>query len=168
MRQILFAIVLCTIPMSLAHAAPPDGGVADASAVVAPVKVTPSVSVSVPADPATIDPGATSTAIVNAVNSRDWQVAIAGLLSLAWLLFLRFGTDTSSFFHTMKGKALVTCVSSVVGAVIPPLQTHQFTVAMLVSAVTAAGFSFMMVVAPHPASDSPAAPPAQPTQGGAA
>jgi len=145
MKKLLFAIGLLLFPLNYA--------IADEGNPLPSETVDASASVEVPVIPVdlpNIDPGQTAKTVVDAVNQRDWQVMTAGLLSLIWLFLLRFLVPINSFFHTLKGKALITSLSSLLGAMVPLLQTHNFSLAMLVSALTSAGFTFLALVTPQP------------------
>jgi len=72
--------------------------------------------------------------LVDASRTHDWQIALAaGLGLLAWAI--RRFVQPSAFVHTAAGGFVIAGASAAIGAIVPVLQVHAFTIAALVGAV---------------------------------
>jgi hypothetical protein len=124
---------------SIAHAQSVDGSVATVAVAAAPVPPTGDVDVAIPI-------GAVAT-IIDAVGTHNWPILIAALLGLiAWAL--RRYTLPEHFFHTPLGMLLIALVLSVIGAVIPVLQSGRITAASLISAIATAAVATLAMSNP--------------------
>jgi len=72
--------------------------------------------------------------LVDASRTHDWQIALAaGLGLLAWAI--RRFVQPSAFVHTAAGGFVIAGASAAIGAIVPVLQVHAFTIAALIGAV---------------------------------
>jgi len=92
--------------------------------------------------------------LVDASRTHDWQIALAaGLGLLAWAI--RRFVQPSAFVHTAAGGFVIAGASAAIGALVPVLQAHAFTIAALVGAV-ASGITAAVALA-NPSTASAAA-----------
>jgi hypothetical protein len=111
---------------------------------------------------------ASAPAIGNAINAavdpghtHDWQLALAAVLGIvAWAL--RRFVEPTHIFHTQAGAIGITAACTAIGALVPVLQAHAFTIAALMSAIASGVTAAVALSNPSVRADD-ATPPTAPT-----
>jgi hypothetical protein len=104
------------------------------------------------------DVGDAVATAIEAGRRHDWQVALAAALGLvAWAL--RRFAEPSHVFRTRAGAVGITIACTTIGALVPVLQAHAFTLAALVGAITS-GLTAALALSNPNGSGPGAGPPA--------
>ncbi len=104
------------------------------------------------------DVGVQIGTLVDASRIHDWQVALAaGLGLLAWAI--RRFVQPARFVHTALGGIVIAGASAAIGAFVPVLQAHAFTLAALIGAL-ASGVTAAVALS-NPSVAAGVTPPAQ-------
>lgn len=89
--------------------------------------------------------GADVNKAITAVQGHQWQMLAAAIIpGLLWVL-RRLQSSSLSFFNSELGKAILTGVGAILGALAPVLDSGSFTVQSLLSALTVGFGSFFAV-----------------------